>query len=108
VPDGVGQLSGRGHVRVPGRPSFALSRAVAAAVFSLIVEEDVPRRNSVRLELILDRGQYLVARVQGIGTLRRSDPPGTELVQQLSYAAKPYGHECSEAERGGLDKCRAN
>jgi hypothetical protein len=23
---------------------------------------------------------------------------GTELVQQLGYAAKPYGHECSEAE----------
>ena len=79
MPDGVGYLSGRGHVRVPGRPSFALSRAVAVAIFRLIVEEDLLRRkreiDSVRRELILDRGQYLVARVQGIGTLRRCDPP---------------------------------
>ena len=62
-----------------GRPSLALSAAVAVAVFCLIVEEDLLRRkreiDSVRRQLMLDRGQYLVPGVEGVGALRRCHPP---------------------------------
>ena len=66
-------------MRPTGRPSLALSAAIAVAVLCLIVEEDLLRRkrqvDPVRRQLMLDRGQYAVARIESIGALGQCNPP---------------------------------